>query len=103
MPPLQIPFAFAPSTVANPPILANLDTDLNTVAAYVNARTPGVGLLANRPAAGNNGAEYLATDVQGGTLYVDDGAVWNQAAAAVTQQAPSNTTTIFAAFYLATL
>lgn len=55
---------------------------------YINPRELTVGLLANRPAAGKNGASYLATDVTGGTLYVDDGSVWNVAAAAVNVAVP---------------
>src|SRR5580765_8440131 len=71
---LAIPNAFA-AVVGNQPG-ANLDANFTTVRDYVNLRTPSAGLLAARPAAGNAGAVYLATDVAGGTLYVDNGAAW---------------------------
>lgn len=100
---LALPFTFAGATVAVPPILADLDTDLTTVRDYVNIRELNVGILANRPVAGSKGQAYLATDVAGGTLYLDDGAVWNQAAASVTSVAPSNLTSILASYALATL
>jgi hypothetical protein len=58
---------------------------------YINPRELTVGLLANRPAAGNNGASYLATDVTGGTLYLDNGSVWTPAAAGVSVSIPSFT------------
>lgn len=48
-----------------------------------------VGTLASRPAASaaNNGFTYLATDVNGGTLYRSNGSSWVQMAAGVTHQA----------------
>ena len=63
--------------------IAKFMENWNAIRDYVNPRVPSVGLLANRPAAGNNGAVYLATDVGGGTIYLDDGSVWNIAAANV--------------------
>lgn len=42
-----------------------------------------MGLLAARPAAAPAGTLYTATDDQGGTLYVTDGATWSQAAPSV--------------------
>ncbi len=58
------------------------------LAAYINARELTVGLLANRPAAGINGQAYLATDVQSGTLYLDNGSVWTQSGAGVSGPVP---------------
>jgi len=71
---LAVPNVFTP-TVGDQPF-ANLDANFTTVQNYVNLRTPSTGLIANRPLAGNAGAVYLATDVAGGTLYVDTGAAW---------------------------
>lgn len=62
-----------------------------TIRDYVNVRELTVGLLANRPAAGHNGAAYLATDVQGGVIYLDDGSAWRQAGAPVLGPAPAFT------------
>src|SRR6266403_3046314 len=71
---LAVPNVFNP-TVGDQPF-ANLDANFTAVQNYVNLRTPSTGLIANRPLAGNAGAVYLATDVAGGTLYVDTGAAW---------------------------
>lgn len=67
----------------SPDAISKLDQNFTTVAAYLNIREITVGALAARPAAGNPGAWYSATDVFGGTLYVDTGAVWVQVAAGV--------------------
>lgn len=79
---LSIPFTFG-SASGNVPA-SRLDTDYSTIATYVNAREVTVGLIGARPAAGTAGRWYLATDVSGGTLYVDTGTTWQQAGAAVT-------------------
>lgn len=84
---LSIPNQFAGVT-SNPPF-ANLDTNFTTIANYVNNREAATGTLANRPTAAFNGKLYLATDVNGGTAYLDNGSTWNQVGAGVT------TTTVF--------
>ena len=95
----------APNTFATPPANAqrpgaDLDLNFTTVQNYVNNREIGKGLLANRPAAAVAGRLYFATDVAGGTVYRDDGTAWDQLAASVTQQAPSNTPSVMASFYI---
>lgn len=63
------------------------------------------GTLAARPAAaaGNRGYRYFATDVNGGTLYVNnDGTTWVKAALGATEQ-PSNTTIAQAILLFGTL
>jgi hypothetical protein len=72
---LVIPFVFDPTTGDQP--FADLDADFAAVATFVNARVVGFGTLANRPAAGNQGAQYIATD-QNNTLYIDNGLTWVQ-------------------------
>ncbi len=62
---------------------SEIDADFSTVETYVNSREVAVGLLAARPAAGTRGQWYLATDVNGGTLYADSGTAWTQAGAGV--------------------
>ncbi len=80
MAPIAIPNVFAGNS---PDAISKLDTDFSTIQSYINSREVTLGLLANRPAAGNAGAWFLATDTNGGTLYVDNGAVWTQAAVGV--------------------
>jgi hypothetical protein len=57
---------------------SEIDDDFTAVRDYVNNREVTIGLIAARPAAGVSGRWYLATDVNGGTLYVDTGVVWVQ-------------------------
>lgn len=71
---------------------SQIDDDFATVETYVNAREVTVGLIAARPAAGTAGRWYMATDVNGGTLYVDNGTSWNQSGAGV--NLASNTSVI---------
>lgn len=71
---------------------SKLDDNFSTIDSYVNAREVAVGLIAARPVASTAGRWFLATDVNGGTLYVDTGTAWVQAAFGVT--ATSNTPTI---------
>lgn len=78
---LSVPNTFA-SQSGNVPA-AQLDTNYSTIATYVNAREVTVGTIGARPAFGTAGRWYLATDVNGGTLYVDTGSAWTQAAAGV--------------------
>ncbi|SRR6266404_1054128 len=82
---LAIPNVFLGNS---PSAISKLDADLSTIASYINAREVTIGLLANRPAAGNAGAWFLATDVAGGALYVDNGAVWTQASTGSATGAP---------------
>lgn len=79
---LAIPFTFGAAS-GNVPA-SRLDTDYATIASYVNAREVTVGLIGARPAFGTAGRYYLATDVGGGTLYVDTGTAWVQAGRSVT-------------------
>jgi hypothetical protein len=61
------------------------DLDENNVAIrdYINNREVSTGTFAARPAFGTAGRWYVATDVGGGTLYVDTGSAWVQVAASV--------------------
>ena len=70
--PLAVPNNFGGVTSGT---TQQLDDDFTAVEIYVNARNPTVGLLAGRPAAGNAGALYIASD-QGNTVYVDNGSTW---------------------------
>lgn len=79
---LTVPNAFAALSGNQP--ASKLDDNYNAIVNYVNAREITIGVLAARPAAGTAGRYYLATDVAGGTLYVDNGTTWVQAAAAAT-------------------
>lgn len=79
---LSIPNTFGAAS-GNVPA-SQLDTDFSTISTYVNAREVAIGLIAARPAFGTAGRYYLATDVNGGTLYVDSGTAWVQAASGVT-------------------
>lgn len=54
-----------------------LDADFTYLQNGLNAAYQS-GTLVNRPAAGSPGAYYFATDVTGGTLYLDNGTVWIQ-------------------------
>src|SRR5262245_50012757 len=71
--PLVIPRTFATSGAGTPG--SYLDDDFSAVAAWINARDPVVGPIGSRPAAGNVGALYVASD-QGNLLYVDTGSAW---------------------------
>lgn len=71
---LVIPNTFATQS-GNVPV-SQLDTDLTTIATYINAREITVGLIGSRPSAGTSGRYYFATDVGGGTLYEDNGSAW---------------------------
>jgi hypothetical protein len=62
---------------------ALLDQNWQAVAAYVNARENTLGLLSARPVAGVAGRLYTATDVNGGTLFFDNGSSWTQIAPGV--------------------
>lgn len=80
-----------PRTWVNGSGLALNATNLNAVevnlAALDSATLGGKNTFASRPtaAAGNAGLLYLATDVNGGTLYRSTGSAWDQVAAGVTQ------------------
>lgn len=54
-----------------------LDADFTYLQNGLNAAYQS-GTLVNRPAAGSPGAYYFATDVTGGTLYLDNGTSWIQ-------------------------
>lgn len=57
--------------------VSQLDQDMSYLQGGLNAAYQ-FGTLSGRPAAGSAGALYLATDVAGGTLYLDNGASWVQ-------------------------
>ena len=89
---LVIPNTFATQS-GNVPV-SQLDTNLTTIASYVNNREVTVGLLAARPAAGTGGRWYFATDSNGGTLFIDTGAAWQQAAPGLTTSSALGTYSI---------
>lgn len=78
---LTIPNVFSAQSGDVP--VSELDDDFSAIASYVNAREIAQGLLISRPAAGVSGRYYFATDVQGGTLYLDSGVSWSAIAPGV--------------------
>ena len=72
-------FAAATGNVA----ASKIDDNFTQVETYVNTREVAVGLLSARPAAGVAGRWYVASDVSGGTAYVDTGVAWVQTGAGV--------------------
>jgi len=79
--PVSVPFTFV-SQSGNVPA-SELDSNNTTITNYINNRNPSSGVLGSRPAAGNAGAIYTATDVAGGTPYLDTGSGWIQLGAGV--------------------
>lgn len=79
---LSVPNSFG-SASGNVPA-SQLDNNYGAIVVYINAREVTVGLVGVRPAFGVAGRYYLATDVSGGTLYVDTGTAWVQAGRSVT-------------------
>src|SRR5438445_769128 len=77
-----------PNTIASqsgPNLAASLlDQNWSTIASYVNARELTIGTLGARPAASTSGRLFVASDVNGGTLYFDTGSAWTQIAPGVT-------------------
>lgn len=67
--------------------LSIIDANFNAIASYLSVREWAFGLFAARPAFGNKGAGYFATDVNGGTPYVDTGTAWQQLAPGLTEPA----------------
>src|SRR5947208_658062 len=61
-----------------------LDANWASLVNYINAREITLGTLGARPAASTSGRLYVATDVNGGTLYFDTGSAWTQIAPGVT-------------------
>lgn len=57
---------------------SQIDTNNTTIRDYVNNREMAAGAIASRPAAGISGRLYLATDVNGGTIFLDNGSSWVQ-------------------------
>lgn len=78
---LTIPNTFSAQSGDVP--VSELDDDFTAVADYVNDREIASGTLVARPAAGVSGRYYFATDVQGGTLYLDSGVSWSAIAPGV--------------------
>lgn len=79
--PLVIPNTFANAGLNTP--TTQLDADFNTIRDYINTRNPTVGPIASRPAPGNAGAIYVASD-QDYRTYYDDGASWQTLASWLT-------------------
>ncbi len=100
-----------PGSLTVPTVLANLgggsqfvsliDADLAAITGYVNARELTIGALAARPAAGTAGRYYFASDAQGGTLYEDTGAGWQQVAPGLTQVIPGGAPQVLVGLTLA--
>lgn len=57
---------------------SQLDNNFAAGVNYINAREFSIGLVGARPAASTAGRYYFATDVNGGTLYGDNGTSWVQ-------------------------
>jgi hypothetical protein len=81
---LAIPNVLAALAGPSTQNLSVIDADFTAIRDYINNREITVGLLAARPAAGTAGRYYFATDQNGGTLYLDDGASWRPLASPVT-------------------
>src|SRR5262245_44359712 len=73
MPPLAVPFAFKNAGLNTPG--SRFDADYDAITGWINARNPTVGPIGARPAAGNAGALYIASD-EGNSIYVDNGTTW---------------------------
>ena len=70
---LSVPFTFAMAGLNTP--TTQLDADYQAITDWINARNPTSGTIGSRPAAGNAGALYVATD-QNNQVYLDTGTVW---------------------------
>src|SRR5437867_272438 len=70
---LSVPFAFAMAGLNTP--TTELDANNQAILDWINARNPTAGTIGARPAAGNAGALYSATD-QNNQLYLDTGTIW---------------------------
>jgi hypothetical protein len=70
---LSLPWTFNNAGLNTPG--NHLDANFNATRDYINARNPTIGPIVSRPAAGNAGAIYVASD-QGYRAYFDDGSVW---------------------------
>lgn len=93
--PLSVPFLFGTAGLATP--TSRLDADYQAITDYINARNPTVGPIALRPATGNSGAIYVASD-QANRTYVDDGALWQEISAAeptIPTPIPTGTSMLF--------
>jgi len=89
---LSIPNTFATQS-GNIPV-SQLDTNLSTIASYINNREITIGLSGARPSAGTSGRYYLETDVGGGTFFVDTGTAWVQVSPGVTAATAPGTYTV---------
>src|SRR5947208_12003659 len=80
--------ASVPNTISaqsGPNLAASLlDANWTALVNYINARELTLGTLGARPTASTSGRLYVATDVNGGTLYYDTGSTWTQIAPGVT-------------------
>jgi microcystin-dependent protein len=93
---LSIPNVFSAQS-GNVPA-SEIDDDFIAAKDYVNAREITQGTFAARPAASVSGRYYFATDINGGTLYLDSGVSWSQIAPGVTEAtiAPTGAVTQYA-------
>lgn len=73
--PITYPFTFAGAGLNTP--TTQLDADFNAVSGFVNPRVLPGGPIASRPAAGNAGAFWVASD-EANRLYFDNGSTWVQ-------------------------
>ena len=72
---VTIPNVFVNTTGDQP--ASDLDENFAVLRDFVNVRVVGFGTLATRPAAGNKGAIYVASD-QNNAIYIDNGSAWVQ-------------------------
>lgn len=70
---IVLPYTFRTAGKGTP--LSRLDANFDALAAHINHRVPTIGPLGSRPAAGNAGALYVASD-QHYEWFLDDGATW---------------------------
>src|SRR5207245_5878440 len=61
-----------------------LDQNWASLVNYIKAREATIGTLGARPAASTSGRWFIASDVNGGTAYLDNGSSWVQVAPGVT-------------------
>lgn len=63
---------------------AELDANWTSLTTYINNREITLGTLAARPAASVSGRLYFATDLNGGTLFEDNGVIWTALTSGIT-------------------
>jgi len=81
---LAVPNVYATRSGAQ--AASGLDANWDAVETYVNNREITSGTFSARPSAGVSGRYYFANDLNGGTLYFDNGSSWVQIAAPVNSE-----------------